>query len=134
MSESAFRQSLVDASTVISVLLAFLSVVFGLKYEHVARALNEALPAADRPDDRASFRQRQRRCLFVDVAPIGVPSLLLTLLLAPASFRIISGSQFAYLDLDLVKSLFIAVNLSFVALAIWSVAVSVLLSLRARKA
>jgi hypothetical protein len=124
MTDAAFEQSLVDGSQVVSVLLVFLSILFGIKYQQVVSVLSLEIPDATLTSDRETFREKQWNCLISDVLPVGVPSLILATLLAPASLRIVTGSNMTFLNLDMVRTLFVGVELSILAAVLWSIAVS----------
>lgn len=133
MNEQAFRQSLVDSCTVVSVLLVFLSVLFGLKYERVREALSDDIPDRVRPNDRGTFRGTQRRCFIADVLPVGIPSLFLAFLLGPACWRIVRLSHLSFPGVDLVLTLFLAIEACIMIVVLWSVTVSAWLWVRVNK-
>ena len=134
MTEEAFEKSLVDGSQLVAVLLVFLSVLFGVKYEKIIRILGRELPDFLQADQRSSYRAAIKHCLAVDVLPLTVPSLLLAALLAPPTYQILTRSKLTYADLDLVRTIFVFVEVFTVLAALWSLSVACRLTAALRKA
>jgi hypothetical protein len=123
MNDAEFEKSLVDGSQVVSVLLVFLSVLFGINYTRVTDALQPAIPNAALPNERKRFRESQRRCVVRNVLPFAVPSLFLAILLGPAFFRIVLTSKIAFPDFNLIRTLFCAIEESLMSAIIWCIVV-----------
>jgi hypothetical protein len=134
LSDPDFDKSLVDASQLVSVLLVFLSVLFGINYGKVADALRTAIPNAALPAERREFRVLQRRCFVSNVLPVAVPCAYLAALLSLPFTRIIATSRLAFPDFNLVRTLFFTIELFIVASVIWSLFASWQLWSRIREA
>lgn len=134
MSDAELDKSLTDALQVVSVLLVFLSVLFGMTFQRTGVALSEREPGPEQPKDRRSFRQMLSRSIRDVAVAVGFPSLLLALLLGPDAVRIVARSRFAYPNFDLVPTLFFVVELFVVAVVVWCLVVSLQLASRIRRA
>jgi hypothetical protein len=130
MSDSTFEKSLLDGSQMVSVLLVFVSVLFGIKYQSIIAALQQEIPDAIRIDERAAFRRRQRQCIFVDVLPVAVPAVVLALILLPPTLRILTSNMLAHPSDDFVPTVFVLVEAFVVAGSAWSIAWIILLLTR----
>jgi hypothetical protein len=130
MTDSTFEKSLLDGSQMVSVLLVFVSVLFGIKYQSIIAALQQEIPDAIRVDERAAFRRRQRQCIFADVLPVGVPAVVLALILLPPTLRILTSNMLVRPSDDFVPTVFVLVEAFVVAGAAWSIAWIVLLLMR----
>jgi hypothetical protein len=134
MSEADFDRSLVDASQLVSVVLVFLSVLFGLKYQPIMDTISAQLPDESQPDARHAYRQRLSKTLFVHVLPVGLPSLAMTLLLAPDTLYILHGWDHSFADVALLRTLFLGIEIFIAAATIWTLAVSILIVYRVVRA
>ena len=127
MTDSAFEKTLLDGSQMVSVLLVFISVLFGVKYQSIAATLRQEIPDADRGGERRALRRRQAQCIFADVLPVALPAALLGLILLPPTVRILTTNMLTHPSDDLVPTVFVLVEAFVVAGAIWSIAWIVML-------
>ena len=134
MVDGTFEKSLLDGSQMVSVLLVFVSVLFGIKYPSVIAALQQDIPDAIRIDERAAFRRRQRQCIFADALPVGVPAVVLALILWSPTLRILTSNMLVHASEDLVPTVFVLVEAFIVAGAAWSIAWITLLLIRISQA
>ena len=125
MSEADFDRSLVDASQLVSVILVFLSVLFGLKYQPIVDTMSTPLPDKLQPDARRAYRQRLIKTFLIHVLPVGLPSLAMTLLLAPNTVHILRGWDRGLKDEALLRALFLGIEVFIAAAAIWTLFVSI---------
>jgi hypothetical protein len=134
MSDAAFHQEILDSGQMVSLLLVFLSVLFGLKFTPVTQLMGEAVPDAVRRDERTALRQRIREAYVSHLLPIFAPALIMALLLAPSTIRIIAGAHFSLAHYDLTEVLFVLVELAIVATLAWCIVAAVLLKAKADQA
>jgi hypothetical protein len=130
MPGGAFEKTLLDGSQMVSVLLVFVSVLFGIKYQTVVAILQQETPDAIRADERAAFRRRHTRCIFADVLPVAVPAVVLALILLPPTLRIFTSNMLVHPSDDFVPTVFVLVEAFVVAGAAWSIAWITLLLIR----
>jgi len=127
-------KQIVDGAQMVSLLLVFLSVLFGIKYDAIIGLIGEDQPLAAKTEKRKDFRDRLLRSIVRDLSPIAAPSIVLVALLAPDAFRIASAGSLAYPNFDLVRTLFILVTIAVGLAVIWCCWAAVSLLARWRSA
>jgi hypothetical protein len=130
MSDADFDRALVDASQLVSVILVFLSVLFGLKYQLILDTISTQFPDESQPDARLAYRQRLARTLCIHVIPVGLPSLLMMLLLIPDTIQILRRSHVSFADVDLIRTLFLGIEVFLAAATLWILILSIRIVIR----
>ncbi len=134
MTDEQFYKQIVDGSQMVSVLLVFLSIIFGLKYPLIADLMHSDAPDASRVVEREAYRRRLVGAIWHHVMPICIPSLLLALALGPSVVHIWSSGGLTYPTLQIVPLLFILSELSVCAAFTWCAYATIKLLRKARKA
>ena len=134
MSDAEFHTQLLDGAQMVSLLLVFLSVLFGLKFTPVSQLIAEAVPDAVKRDERAALRKRIREAYVTHLLPVFAPALILAAILAPPALRIITSARFPASAYNLVETLFVLVELSIVATLAWCIVAAMRLKAKSDKA
>jgi len=134
MSDAEFRKQLLDGAQMVSLLLVFLSVLFGLKFTPISQLMAEEVPDTVKRDARASLRKRIREAYVTHLLPVFAPALILAAILAPPALRIIGSARFPASAYDLMETLFVLVELAIVATLIWCIFAAARLKAKSDKA
>ena len=106
------QSEILAVSRLISLILVFVTVLFGIRYPQVLEDLRKDIPEGERAKER--HRDRLSRRLALDMVPMLLVTFFASYLFLPLVFRIISVYEFKLWDFDIVVSAFV-----FITICIW---------------
>ncbi len=123
MNDTVLRQTILDALSILSVLLIFAGVLFDLAYtrakELIAADFNKGQSEAAQAHGQAIAKFFFKRWSFVTLS-----FLIFAYLLSPLAWQVISTSDVVLWNFDVVRTLFILVWIAVVVFVIASIAVA----------
>jgi hypothetical protein len=131
MSADALRGQALDSLQTLTIFVAFVTVLFGLRYPAIAAALGKPLSGPEKPIARENEKKELRRLFWSQCAPlallVGAPAYLFL----PLSVRIVNASSFSLWDFDTLKTGFVLLTAYLAVFFGWSFYLSIRLALKA---
>jgi hypothetical protein len=121
MTGEAFERSIVDGFTAAAVLLAAITVLFGVRYPEVTGVLAEPKPGnlpGDK-DNRESYRKRLRTALYGKLLPLLILFWAFALLPLPQTARIFQELNLKS-DYDFIRAAWVVTEVMMFYFAGWS--------------
>lgn len=116
----ALSSKLADTFDAISILLVFVTVLFGLRYPQIQAQLNVPSPAG--PVAKRNLIEQLWTSLLVNCFPLLVVNGAVAYLTAPLMYAILKTSDIHFLDFDFLRSAFFVIALLlywFFGWALW---------------
>ena len=125
-------QSIILAiSRFISLILVFVTVLFGIRYPQVQADIKEEIPAGQKAKDR--LRARLSKRLYIDMAPMLLITFFSSYLFLPLMIRIFNAYEFKLWDFDIVITAFVFITICIWFFFGWALLLSLKLMLRINK-
>lgn len=125
---NTLNQEINTAFQATSLLLVFVTVLFGLRYPKILDNIKEEIPAG--PDAKKKHKERLRRSLLSDCGPILIISGVISYLFLPLFVKVCSESHFELWDFDFARTSFFIIALLVFIVFLWSVSLIVRLVIR----
>lgn len=106
-SADVLRGQALDSLQALTIFVAFVTVLFGLRYPAIAAALGKQLSGSDKPRARENEKKELRRLFWSQCAPLVLLTGIPTYLFLPLSVRIVRESSFSLWDFDTLKTGFV---------------------------
>jgi hypothetical protein len=116
----------------VGLLLVFVLALFDLSYPRLRDALDEELPATDRPVERRRYRTALRRTLFTTALPPTIVNAVVAYALAPLAQDVVADGDLNVWDFHEVLMTFVLLYALIVAFAVWSLVLLARLTLKLR--
>lgn len=116
----SLRRQALDSLQVLTIFVAFATVLFGIRYPTILAAATRPLPDAAKAEERKIERRRRRAVMRGQCLPLLVLIALPAYLFVPLSTRIARASEFNAWDFDPVTTGFIALTVYLLLLLVWS--------------
>jgi hypothetical protein len=136
MSGDELDKSLVDGFTAAAVILAAITVLFGVRYPEVTKVLDETPPGtgAGQGDLRASYRRRLRDTLYARLLPLLILFWAFTLLPLPATVQIVGALDLVPGHYDFIRAAWAVTEAMMLYFAVWTTRLAIKLYTAIRKA
>jgi hypothetical protein len=117
----ALRKDVLDSLQTLTIFVAFVTVLFALRYPDISKKLREPLPDKERKseaweDARKNLRTPFWSQCFVLVVLTVIPAYLFL----PLSIRVMENSRFSLWDFDTLETGFVLLTAYLVAFFVWS--------------
>jgi hypothetical protein len=129
-SADVLRGQALDSLQALTIFVAFVTVLFGLRYPAIAAALAKPLSGSDRPIARENEKKELRRLFWSQCAPLTLLSGAPAYLFLPLSVRIVRESSFSLWDFDTLKTGFVFLTGYLAVFFGWSLYLSTRLALK----
>lgn len=129
-------KSLTDGFTAAAVLLAAITVLFGVRYPEITQILDETPPGtgAGEIDDRKSYRRRLLDALYARLLPLLILFWAFALLPLPETLQIIRALDLKPTHYDFIRAAWTVTEAMMLYFAIWSTWLAVRLHKAIREA
>jgi hypothetical protein len=117
----------------VGLLLVFVLALFNLSYPRVKEALDEELPARDRPMERQRVRSSLKRILVTGALPPLVVNLIVAYSLAPLARDVIADGHLSAWDFDEMLMTFVLIYALIIAFTVWEAILAVRIMLKVRR-
>jgi len=130
-SVDCLRGQALDSLQALTIFVAFVTVLFGIRYPAIAAALGKPLSGSDKPIARKNEKKELRRLFWSQCAPLALLAGVPAYLFLPLSVRIISESSFSLWNFDTLKTGFVLLTGYLAVFFGWSLYQSIRLALKA---
>lgn len=117
-------KELESAFNAISVLLAFVTVFFGMKYPQITKVLEDELPLG-KPKQLQNIRKKYIFFLIFQWSPVIILTFVSWYILMPLFLKVVASSTFRLVNFDFLRTALIFVWLLFLAFFLGSVFLAV---------
>ena len=125
-------KELESAFNAISVLLAFVTVFFGMKYPHIIKILEDDLPMG-KPKELKIVRKRLKTFMIFQWLPVIVLTLTSWYILMPLFLKVVAKTSFHPVDFEFLSTALVFVWLLFLSLFVGSIYLAINLCRKIRK-
>lgn len=129
-SADVLRGQALDSLQALTIFVAFVTVLFGLRYPAIAAALGKPLSGSDKPIARENEKKELRRLFWSQCAPLALLAGAPAYLFLPLSVRIVRESSFSLWDFDTLKTGFVLLTGYLAVFFGWSLYLSIRLALK----
>ena len=119
-----------DSLQALTIFVAFVTVLFGLRYPAIAAALGRPLSGPDKPIARKNEKKELRRLFWSQCAPLALLAGAPAYLFLPLSVRIVRESSFSPWNFDTLKTGFVLLTVYLAVFFGWSLYLSIRLALK----
>jgi hypothetical protein len=130
-SADILRGQVLDSLQTLTIFVAFVTVLFGLRYPAIAAAVGKTLSAPEKEIARTNEKKELRRLFWSQCAPLALLAGAPAYLFLPLSVRIIGDSSFSIWDFDTVKTGFVLLTGYLAVFFGWSLYLSIRLVCKA---
>lgn len=126
-----FRDIILDVFQAVSVMLVFVTVLFGIKYPKLLEAIEKEPPVGDKALER--FKEELRRVLFLDCGALIVMTLLVLYTLLPLAIEVFRRKEIEFWSLNVLPMAYVVVTLGVLGFAVHEVVLAYRLIQKIRK-
>jgi hypothetical protein len=120
MASTAIHGQVRDSLQTLSVFVAFVTVLFGVRYGHLAKAIKSELPdRQSKPLARENAQRDLRGLLWSKGLPLAVLTAIPAYLFLPLTVRILAGSPFRIWNFDIMETGFVLLEFYLIAFFFW---------------
>jgi uncharacterized BrkB/YihY/UPF0761 family membrane protein len=120
-----------DAFQVLTIFVAFVTVLFGIRYSSLLSAASDPLPETNKPDQRKNARKTRRIVLWVHSVPLALLTGISAFLFLPLAIRILDHGQFRFWNFDLVTEGYVLLTAYMFVFFVWTLALTMKISIKA---
>ncbi len=124
------RGQVLDSFQPLTIFVAFVTVLFGLRYPTIAAGITKTLPDTEMEQARKNEKDALRRLLWSQCVPLTVLVGLPTYLFVPLALRIMRHDEFTLWNFDTLKTGFVLLTAYMLATLGWAVSLSVRLAVK----
>ena len=119
-----------EAIQVLTVFVAFVTVLFGIRYSSLLSAAGDPLPDANKPDQRKNARKARRSVLWVQSLPLVLLTGISAFLFSPLAIRIVDHGQFRFWNFTLVTEGYVLLTVYMFVFFVWTIVLTTRISLK----
>jgi hypothetical protein len=130
VSADVLRSQALDSLQTLTIFVAFVTVLFGLRYPAIRAAIGKTLSGLDKPQARKSEKGDLRRLFWSQCVPLAVLTGAPAYLFFPLSLHIMSHSVFNFWEFDTLKTGFVLLTAYMAVFFGWSLYLSIRLAFK----
>lgn len=115
-----------NSMTAISLLLIFITTLFGIKYEKIKKCITEDIEIEKEMKTKHQKKIFKKTLIF-EWPPVIFLNLICAYLMFPSIIKIIKNSYFSFLNFDFIRTTFVLVWIMLVIYSISSIGIAIIL-------
>ena len=120
MASTDIHGQVLDSLQTLTIFVAFVTVLFGIRYDPLARGIKEELPDKEsKPKARENAQDDLRRLFWSKGAPLVVLTAIPAYLFLPQTVRIMEASSFSIWDFNTLETGFVFLDCYLIAFFFW---------------
>jgi hypothetical protein len=119
MASAALHGQVLDSLQTLTIFVAFVTVLFGIRYEPLVRGIKDDLPDKQKKIARQNAQDDLRRLLWSKSIPLMVLTAIPAYLFLPLTVRIMSASSINIAHFDTLETGFVLLDCYLIAFFFW---------------
>ena len=120
MASAAIHGQVLDSLQTLTIFVAFVTVLFGIRYDQLIKAIKNELPDKHgKPLARENAQNDLRGVLWSKALPLAVLTAIPAYLFLPLTVRILEDGSFSLWDFDTLETGFVLLEFYLVAFFFW---------------
>ena len=121
---TALHSQILDSLQALTIFVAFVTVLFGMRYPQISRGLQAEIPGSNKPTAKKEAKDELRRLFWSQCVPLVVLNAIPAYIFLPLTFSIMESCTIKFWNFDTLETGFFFLAAYLIFFSIWCIYLS----------